>query len=86
MTAKYLTTKIAETRRTDVPHYGLGRDGYSLRNGAPTSLLVRLEGDKRWRRVMVWCTGNCGTLFVRVAGECLITRDDDIPLVKENNV
>jgi hypothetical protein len=75
-TPKYLTTPIVETKRTDeTPRYGMGRDGYTLRSGAPTDVLVRLEGETRWRRVMVWCFSNSGTCFVRVKGECLIVKE-----------
>lgn len=77
---KYLTAKIAESKRSDtIPNYGRTRDGYTTRSGAPTSLLIRLEGEKRWRRVMVWQTSNMGTCFVRHGGENLIVRTDSIP-------
>ncbi len=80
MTAKYLVTKIAESKRTaETPRYGMARDGYTLRSGAPTSTLIRLEGEKRWRRVMVWCFSNSGTCFVRIKGESLIVREYEIP-------
>ena len=75
----YLTVPIAEHRRTATPRYGLTRDGYSVRSGAPTASLIRLEGEKRWRRVMVWQFSNAGTCFVRVKGRSLIVRDADIP-------
>lgn len=75
----YLTSRIVETRRTDVPNYGMTRDGYTKRSGAPTGLLVRLEGEKRFRRLMVWQFSNNGTCFVRVHGAPFVVRECDIP-------
>ena len=51
MACNYLETPIEETRRTETPHYGMAADGYTLRSGAPTSRMVRLSGEKRWRRL-----------------------------------
>lgn len=75
----YLTTKIVESKRTEIPRYGMNRDGYTSRRGAPTSLMVRLEGEKRFRRLMVWQFSNAGTAFVRRKGEPYIVRDCDLP-------
>ncbi len=79
MSAKYLTTKIVDVRRTEIPRYGMTRAGYTKLSGAPTSYMIRLEGEARFRRVMCWCFSNSGTLFVRVKGECLITHAIDFP-------
>lgn len=79
MSVTYLQKKISESKRTDAPHYGRTSDGYTCRSGAPTSLLVRLEGETRWRRLMVWQWSNAGTLFVRVGGEPLVVGDHDVP-------
>jgi len=75
----YLEERIAESRETTVPRYGIGADGYSLRSGAPTRLMVRIEGDRRWRRLMCWQFSNAGTLFIRVGGRSLIVRESDVP-------
>lgn len=75
----YLETTIAESRRTDVPRYGIGADGYSLRSGAPTSILVRLDGEKRWRRLMCWQFSNAGTLFLRIGGIPYIVPEHQVP-------
>ena len=72
---EYLETPIEAKRQTDVPRYGMAADGYTKRSGAPTSYMIRLEGETRWRRLMVWQFSNCGTLFVRVAGKPLVVRD-----------
>lgn len=73
---EYLDKPIVETReRAAHPGSGMTRSGYTLRRGAPTSLMIRLDGEKIWRRLMVWQFSNCGTCFVRVKGECLIVRD-----------
>ena len=72
---EYLETPIAEKKQTDsVPNYGMTANGYTKRSGAPTSWLVRLQGENRWRRVMVWQFSNAGTAFVRVQGKPLIVR------------
>lgn len=71
--------KIVASRRTDVPRYGIGADGYSLRSGAPTGWLVRLDGETRWRRVMVWQFSNVGTAFLRIGGVPVIVSDADLP-------
>lgn len=78
----YLQTPIVEARRTSIPRYGLTAEGYSVRSGAPSGLLIRLEGETRWRRIMVWCFSNCGTAFVRIKGKSLIVNDYDLPTVK----
>ena len=75
----YLTTKIAASRRTDTPPCVMTDDGYTQRSGAPTSYLIRLEGETRWRRLMAWQFSNNGTLFVRINGENMIVRQYDIP-------
>lgn len=64
----YLTAKIVESKVTGSPRYGLTRDGYSVRSGAPSVFLIRLLGEKRFRRVMVWQFSNAGTAFVRING------------------
>lgn len=77
---KYLTDirTIVETRYTERPLGGHTLEGYTLRKGAPTSLLIRLEGESRWRRVYVWCFANAGTAFVRILGKPFILRDYDV--------
>jgi hypothetical protein len=72
MPAKYLTIPIVESKQTETPRCGMAADGYTKRSGAPTSWLVRLDGEKRFRRLMCWQFSNAGTCFLRVAGECLI--------------
>lgn len=79
MAVKYLAAShappFAEIRITDQPRYGMCRDGYTCRRGAPTCYLVRLWDESKaaakgpWRRVMIWQFSNAGTLFVRVRGE-----------------
>ena len=79
MTVKYLATTIIEAKQTDTPRYGTTAMGYSVPSGAPTSWLIRLDGEKIWRRLMCWCFSNVGTLFVRIKGESLIVNEYDIP-------
>ena len=50
MSVIYLETPIVEVRETAPPNYGMTVHGYTSRSGAPTSLLVRLDGEVRWRR------------------------------------
>lgn len=75
----YLKTKIEAARRTKTPTWGMTVDGYTKRGGAPTSYMIRLAGEKRWRRLMAWQFSNAGTLFVRIKGEPHIVNEYDIP-------
>lgn len=75
----YLDKKITQARRGSQPSYGLTADGYTKRSGAPTSIQVQLEGEKRWRRVFCWQFSNAATLFVKVKGLPLVVSPFDIP-------
>jgi hypothetical protein len=77
----YLTTLIAAAKYAPPanPRAGMARDGYTLRRGAPTRVMIQLSGEKRWRRVMVWQFSNAGTCFVRIKGVPHVVRDLDIP-------
>lgn len=76
---QYLTATIAEVRLTAIPRYGICRDGYTIRSGAPTSMMIRLVGERRWRRVMFWQYSNSGTLFVRIARRPYVVIPSQIP-------
>lgn len=72
----YLMTPIAEAKRAPIdPRPWMTRDGYTKRSGAPTSIMIRLVGEKRFRRVMVWHFSNAGTAFVRIKGTPHIIAD-----------
>jgi hypothetical protein len=71
--------RIAEARETETPRYGMTADGYTKRSGAPTRFMVRLDGEKRWRRLMVWQFSNVGTAFVRIGKTPFVVRDTDLP-------
>lgn len=75
----YLKTRIVEKRQTETPRYGVTALGYSKRSGAPTSYLIRLDGEKIWRRLMCWQFSNAGTLFVRINGRPHIVNEYDLP-------
>lgn len=80
----YLTTPIAEVKidpPCQAPLPRLTRDGYTVRAGSPTLTRIRLEGEKRWRRLMVWQFSNAGTCFVRIKGQSLIVPSHTIPTV-----
>lgn len=80
MSVKYLRKKIVASRRDrNPPRYGRCVDGYTVRRGAPTEMMVMLQGEKRWRRVMVWCFSNCSTLFLRIRGEEFVVQSHEIP-------
>lgn len=83
MNLHYLTTPIAEVRETVPPRYGMTRDGYTVRSGAPTGFMVRLEGEKRWRRVMAWHFSNAGTAFVRIKGVPHVITGNLLTLTRE---
>jgi len=75
----YLQKPIVEARRTAQPRYGMTRDGYTVRSGAPTSTMIRLQGEKIFRRLMVWQFSNAGTLFVRIDGKSYVVRQENLP-------
>lgn len=85
MSVTYLTTPIAEARRVppSSPYAGMTREGYTKRSGAPSSIMIRLQGEKKWRRVMVWQFSNVGTLFVRLKGAPHVIRETDLPTIQE---
>lgn len=82
---EHLTTPIAEAKRTPSPRARTTIDGYTVRAGSPTSMMVRLEGETRWRRLMVWQFRNAGTCFIRSKGRSLIVPTHTIPTVKEES-
>ena len=65
---QYLDKKIVQKIRTNVPKWGIGKDGYTLNSGAPSSIMILLENEKRFRRVMYWCFSNTATFFVKING------------------
>ena len=76
----YLTTPIVEVRNDPPPRgSGLTRDGYTKRSGAPTARMIRLQGEKRWRRLMVWHFSNLGTMFVNIGGKPHVVREEMLP-------
>ena len=75
----YLTHEITDMKSTPTPRYGMGADGYTLRGGAPTSKMIKLAGEKRWRRLMVWQFSNVGTLFIRIKGQALVVNEHSLP-------
>lgn len=74
-----LTKKIVAKKSTNTPRHGMTRDGYTKRSGAPTHLMIQLEGEKIWRRLMCWQFSNCGTLFVKIKKEYLIVDEFALP-------
>ena len=76
----YLTTPIVEMRIDPPPRgSGMTREGYTKRSGAPTERMIRLQGEKRWRRLMVWQFSNTGTLFVKIEGKPHVVREEMLP-------
>lgn len=67
----YLDRAIIAVCHTERPNHGMAADGYTKRSGAPTHVMVQLDGDRAglWRRVYCWQFSNAGTLFVRIGGE-----------------
>ena len=80
MSVTYLTTPIVEVRNDPPPRgSGMTREGYTKRSGAPTSRMIRLQGEKRWRRLMAWQFSNLGTLFVKINGKPHVVREEMLP-------
>ena len=85
MQVNYLDRPIVSARATRQPSYGMARDGYTVRSGAPTMWMIRLAGEKRERRLMVWHFSNLPTHFVRIGKKPYIVRDvPNAPFVKED--
>jgi hypothetical protein len=77
---EYLETRIVERYQTpETLRYGMTALGYTKRSGAPTSWMIRLEGEKRFRRLMVWQFSNVGTCFVNVNGAPLVVHEYELP-------
>jgi hypothetical protein len=77
MTVQYLDmSRITRAKQGDAPRYGMTALGYTKRSGAPSSVMIQIDGEKRWRRVMIWCFSNSGTLFVRVKGQPLVLSNE----------
>ena len=82
--AEYLQAHISEVKRTKTtPLYGMTRAGYTKLSGAPLNVMVRLEGEKRWRRLMCWQFSNAGMCFLRVKGKDLVVSDYKLPMSSE---
>ena len=79
MEVEYLEIPIIAKEQTLVPAYGMAASGYTLASGAPTSMLVMLQGEKRWRRLMVVCFSNVGSLFLNIRGKRLYVHEYMIP-------
>jgi hypothetical protein len=62
---KYLEQKIVEVRQTETPRWGMTSEGYTCRGGAPTSRLIRLEGEKRMRRLYAGFRAIYGSVDLR---------------------
>jgi len=76
----YLTTDISESKWTDRPRWGITADGYTKLSGAPTTMLVRLKGESRWRRLMVWQFSNVHCCFLRIKGTTYHVRESSLPV------
>lgn len=68
---------ITAVRRTPVPRWGYTVAGYTLRRGGPTQYLVRLVGEKVWRRLKVLCFSNNGTLFLTKGGRTYYVKEHE---------
>ena len=76
--------KITEKKRTDAPRWGMTADGYTLRSGAPTCWMIRLQGEKTFRRVMCIQMSNAGSCFIKVKGKRLYLNDCALDCVTES--
>lgn len=56
------TGRLHSPKITPIPRKGQTRSGYGRR--LPTRYLVRLPGERRWRRVLAICYSNAATLYV----------------------
>ena len=80
-TVSYLEDTIIAIKRTDRPRWGMAASGYTLSNGAPTCTMIKLLGEKFWRRLMIIQFSNIGSCFVKVHGKRLFVADYMLPKV-----
>lgn len=73
-----MTVKIAAVKITDPPRARMTADGYTVKSGSPTRYMVRLDGEKKYRRLMCWQFSNAGTLFLRIKGENVVVPESDV--------
>ena len=73
---RYLDADMVEgIRVTDIPRWGIGADGYTLKEGAPTGVMIRVKRElfpgvrDVWRRVRFFQWSNAPTVFVDIKGE-----------------
>lgn len=71
--------RIVEVKTTTTPRYSITQSGYTIKNGAPTQYLIRLAGEKRFRRLMCWQFSNSGTCFIRINGQVYIVHNYHMP-------
>lgn len=69
-------TGIEAARRTPAPRHGRTACGYGAK--VPTTVMVRLPGRSRWRRVYAMAYGNSASLYVVVDGRDVFVDDGEI--------
>lgn len=69
--------KIAEVKRTETPRSGHTKSGYGPR--VPTSRMIRLENDHKWRRIYCVIYSNAGTAFFVHDKRRVVVSDCDLP-------
>lgn len=60
---------IVDAKETKAPRPRLTAMGYTKADGSPTTVMVRLFGETRWRRVYVIQYSNMGSCFIKLLGD-----------------
>ena len=79
MSTPHLKTPIVEVKYTDFPLYAMVKNPYTIRTDEPTNRMVKLEGEKFWRRVMCWGYKNMETYLIWLKGRPFRIHDRDFP-------
>ena len=72
LTDGLLFGSLEATKKTPTP-----RSPYRTCYGRkiPTQHMIRLKGERHWRRVYVACFGNAGTAYVSVGNDWIVIED-----------
>jgi hypothetical protein len=71
--------KPFETQDRPMPHHlcGLSWTATGYGGKIPSTRMIRIEGEKVWRRVYVMVYSNSGTAYVVIKGQNHVIRDSD---------
>lgn len=66
---KRLPYKITECKVTHEWYRLPGYGSLTSKRGSPCASMIRIDKDRRWRRIYAYCVANAASYFVRVDGK-----------------